>query len=125
MVSVLITASLRKRFSSKSTSRPLIRVIAFHFVSLDVATTGCRLQLRYQGIDKEDRLCPLCSNHQIGDEFHYLFECPSMTDERHMYLKPYFHRTPNTLKMEQLLNCDNRDLSNLAKFCKIIMKKFD
>jgi hypothetical protein len=107
-------------------NRPLIRVIASPLSMFRCGNHRLPIATgRYQGIDKEDRLCPLCSNHQIGDEFHYLFECPSMTDERHMYLKPYFHRTPNTLKMEQLLNCDNRDLSNLAKFCKIIMKKFD
>ena len=81
---------------------------------------------RYDGTPKEDRLCPLCNNQQLGDEFHYLLECPSLSVERQMYLKPYYWHRPNTLKMNSLLNTQkDSELINLAKFCRCIMKKFD
>lgn len=81
---------------------------------------------RYQGIAKEDRLCSLCNSHQLGDEFHYLFECSSLYDKRQMYIKPYYRQRPNALKMHALLNTqDDSELVNLAKFCTCIMNKFN
>jgi hypothetical protein len=29
----------------------------------------------YKNIARENRICPLCNNGEIGDEFHYLFKC--------------------------------------------------
>ena len=39
------------------------------------------------------QVCILCQQGKLGDEFPYLFECPSLATERAKYL------TPNTLKM--------------------------
>ena len=81
---------------------------------------------RYQDIERQDRLCNLCLNQQLGDEYHYLFECTSVEAERKLYLKPYYRIRHNTLKMEQLFNSENsKELSNLAKFCRCIVKKFE
>jgi hypothetical protein len=30
---------------------------------------------RWKNIARENRICPLCNNGDIGDEFHYLFKC--------------------------------------------------
>ena len=79
---------------------------------------------RYRGIDYAERFCELCNDHDIGDEFHYLFKCPIFASERKQYLKPYFRIRPNTIKLEQLFNTKNvKQLSNLAKLCKLIMNK--
>ena len=81
---------------------------------------------RYQGIPKEERLCPLCTNHQVGDEFHYLFECPSMSNDRDKYLTAQFGHRPNALTIASLFNTQKySEMVNLAKFCKCIMKKFE
>ena len=44
----------------------------------------------YQGIQRHDRIGTLCKNLQLGDELHYLLECPSLSAERELYLKPYY-----------------------------------
>ena len=31
---------------------------------------------RFNGIERQNRICTLCNLNKIGDEFHYLFECP-------------------------------------------------
>jgi hypothetical protein len=33
---------------------------------------------RWKNIARENRICPLCNNGEIGDEFHYLFKCPAI-----------------------------------------------
>ena len=41
-------------------------------------TTNHRLIIetgRWQNIDREDRICNLCNEGLVGDEFHYLLEC--------------------------------------------------
>ena len=81
---------------------------------------------RYQGIERDDRICSLCDRHQLGDEFHYLFECNFFAAERKKYLRPFYRVRPNTLKMCKLMNNQNRnELSNLVKFCCCIMKTFN
>ena len=80
---------------------------------------------RFNGINRSDRYCTTCNSKKIGDEYHYLFECSVFNNERRKYLKVYFRNRPNTFKMNELLNSGNvKDLTSLAKFCRIIMLHF-
>ena len=45
---------------------------------------------RYHDIDFCDRICTLCHKSKLGDEYHYLFECPIFSEERSKFLKPIF-----------------------------------
>ena len=36
----------------------------------------------------ENRICQLC-NSDIGDEFHYVFKCTSLSTVRNMYIPSY------------------------------------
>lgn len=77
----------------------------------------------------QDKLCPFCTGTEfgfyIGNEFHFLFECTTFTQERQTYLKRYYYTHPNTVKIKQLFNSLNiKTLRNLAKFASCIMKKF-
>ena len=72
-----------------------------------------------------EKLCPVCKNGQIGDEFHYIFECTKFRVQRRLYLERYYWDFPSTLKMEQLFNdSSKKSLVNLAKFCHEIIKFF-
>lgn len=78
-------------------------------------------QGRWHSIPLSDRKCHLCSK-DIGDEFHYLFTCEHFSNERQKYIKPYFYRRPNTLKLQQLLNTSSpKVLRNLCDFIDIIV----
>ena len=73
----------------------------------------------------ETKICTLCNSHDQGDEFHYLFVCPSLSNSRSSYIKKYYYTRPNTLKMNELLNIRNpKQLSKLAKFVTFIMSHF-
>ena len=84
---------------------------------------------RYSGISVDDRKCELCelNDHynKIGDEFHYLFNCPFFREDRPKYIKRYYYSSPNTYKMTQLFNyVSDTEMLALAKFIFIIINHF-
>lgn len=69
------------------------------------------------------RFCNICQD-KIGDEFHYLFECPQFNDERNRFLKPIYYRRPNMFKLENLMCTKNKpEFIKLCKFVKCIIQK--
>ena len=79
---------------------------------------------RYTGVENINRICTLCNNNDIGDEFHYLFKCSAFVTERKQYISSYHNYRPNTIKMCNLMNMKNKKkLLDLVKFI-AIMKKF-
>ena len=75
---------------------------------------------RWKKIDFDRRLCMLCKT-DVGDEFHYILNCKYFRSFRKLYIKPYYHKHPNTLKFSQLMNSKNKvELKKLTKFIKII-----
>lgn len=53
---------------------------------------------RHNGIPREQRICTLCSNNQVEDEFHLVLQCPIYADLRHRFIpKRYIkrHACPN------------------------------
>ena len=41
---------------------------------------------KFANIEFHDRVCELCDRNMLGDEFHYIFECPYFTNERSEFL---------------------------------------
>ena len=80
---------------------------------------------RWNNIDVADRKCTLCEKNTIGDEFHYLLECPFFKHDRQRYIHNSYYNRPNILKYKNLLlNSDENCLLNLSKFMGIIIKQF-
>ena len=80
---------------------------------------------RWEGLSRDQRKCPTCPNIVLGDEFHYLFECPSFNRERNIHVKRYFTQHPNAYKTYQLFNSENKlILSQLTNFINKINSKF-
>ena len=78
---------------------------------------------RYNPID-ERNLCPLCSL-DTGDEYHYILICPSLENDRKIYIPSKYYNNPNVLKFKALLSTANKtQLTKLAKFIKIILYIF-
>ena len=44
---------------------------------------------RWFNIERDDRICHLC-NSDVGDEFHYIFNCTSLSAERNEYIPSYY-----------------------------------
>ena len=81
---------------------------------------------RWRNIPRENRTCPLCNSNDVGDEFHYLFTCSSLLDDRKLFLKSKYRNRPNVLKLQSLMQSKNcLDLTNLCKLIKVIVKNLE
>jgi hypothetical protein len=66
-------------------------------------------------IPRNERKCIFCNC--LEDEFHFLLECSLYTDIRKRFLKPYYWKHPNILKLISLMNTTNKDeIKNIAVF---------
>ena len=84
---------------------------------------------RQNGTPVDDRKCELCdlNDHynKVGDEFHYLFNCPFFKEDRVRHIKRYYYTAPNTYKMTQLFNyVSEREMLELGKFIYKIINHF-
>lgn len=80
---------------------------------------------RWNNVDIDDRKCHLCTTNSIGDEFHYLLQCPYFKRERLRLLPAGYWERPNILKYRNLLCIsDETVLVKLGKLMGIIIKTF-
>ena len=72
---------------------------------------------------RENRICPLCNNGEIGDQFHYLFKCQYFGNQRKMYIKKNIRINPNIIKFKLLMTSTSKiELQKLCRFVRIINK---
>ena len=80
---------------------------------------------RWYDIDLDERICPLCTTGSLGDEYHYLLECPAFKTQRLKYIDKRFYRRPNMLLFRSLLTQeDTESVAKLSIFMGIIVKHF-
>ena len=95
---------------------------SFAFILIKFRCSNHKLPIeqgRKFGIERENRICQKCNLNSIGDEFHLIFECPSVQVERNMFIPSYFTRVKSTYNLCKLLECNSKKVSlNLAKFLK-------
>ena len=77
---------------------------------------------RWENIPRENRLCQLCNLQNIGNEYHYLFECTHINIERLSlkYVPAYYRNNPNIHKMKGMIAICN---INLLKKLSIFFRK--
>ena len=87
----------------------------------------CNLKLpietgRWENIPRENSLCQLCNLQNIGNEYHYLFECTNVNIERLRlkYVPAYYRNNPNIHKMKGMIAICN---INLLKKLSIFLRK--
>ena len=77
------------------------------------------------GVDDNDKLCNICTSGNVGDEYHYLFDCNYFNHYRSMYVLPHIIRHSSDSKMLDLFKSDNvMVLINLCKYIKVLYSKF-
>ena len=78
---------------------------------------------RWQGLNRNERICNLCNWQEIGDEYHYIVNCTHFARSRSSLLPAYMLIRPNTIKFALLFKeHEIRILYNLCKFISIIQK---
>ena len=68
-------------------------------------------------IPREHRLCTVCNQKKVEDEFHFLLQCPIYDELRRLYIPSFFYNYPTYDKLSLLINTLNKTLLlNLSKF---------
>jgi hypothetical protein len=62
--------------------------------------------------------CELCQKNQIGDEYHYIFECTNLSEKRTSLLPKHLIERPNIIKFKNLMTSERKPI--LQKLCKFI-----
>ena len=80
---------------------------------------------RRQGLKPEERICLMCDNMTVEDEFHFLISCPKYDQLRHKLVKYISEKVPNldSLPLEHkftyILSCENlNSIRRLVSFLK-------
>ncbi len=76
----------------------------------------------YSNIPRNQRICSLCNDNQMGDGYHYLLVCSHFNSERNSFLKNYYYCNPSVYKFAQLLNVTGTELINVCKFISYLLK---
>ena len=82
--------------------------------------------LGYKGKDNstkipyENRICPSCNLNAIGDEFHYILQCPIFQVQRQKYLDNKYLIDPDQNKLSDLFQTKN--FNSLRKLAKLIIE---
>jgi hypothetical protein len=68
-------------------------------------------------LPRNERICRLCDNNDIEDEFHFIFVCNCYSNIRSLYIKPFYYRRPSMHKLIELLSTTRKPvLVNLCKY---------
>ena len=90
-------------------------------------TTNHRLPVevgRWKKIIRENRFCHLCSRRELGDEYHYIFDCTEFINERKLYFEFVHINRYNIIKYNNLMSSKSiYTLSKLCKFIRIVNKR--
>lgn len=74
---------------------------------------------RRLGLAREDRICRDCDQHDIGDEFHFIMECPKYADLRSRFIPRKFTSVKSVYNYCRLFSAGKKVLLNLSKFIKL------
>lgn len=72
--------------------------IEFRTGSYRIPVNNRRLEL-----PRNERKCKYCQMNKLGDEFHFLFQCSTLTGIRNKYIPASYIRNPDIVKMKNLL----------------------
>jgi hypothetical protein len=73
---------------------------------------------RFLGIERSERKCNDCDLGVLGDEFHFLLECPKHTDIRKEFIPNYFVEKKSVYYFCRLMSGSKKNLLRVAKFIK-------
>ena len=79
-------------------------------------------------INYHERLCTLCDENDIEDEYHILMKCNYFVNLREKYIsRKYYNRPSNAsmYKFQKLMNTTKRELFRLMLFMKCIFKEYN
>ena len=76
-------------------------------------------QGRKFGIERENRICNKCDLNSVGDEFHLIFECPAVSEDRDKFNPLNLRQVKSSYNLCKIIgNKSPKIILNLSKFLK-------
>jgi hypothetical protein len=79
----------------------------------------------FTNIPREERICTLCNLHEVGDEYHYIFNCSCFKEQRNLYIDNHFLEHASAYKMNELFNQNGEKLVRLCKYVLVVLKRLN
>ena len=73
---------------------------------------------RWENTSLEDRKCTLCSKHDIGDEFHYLFVCDHFISEKEIFKFIFLQKSKHYKIQRTIFFSKYQEACKVIKFCR-------
>ena len=81
---------------------------------------------RYNGRPRFTRNCDKYNTEKLGDELHFLLQCPTLSDLRKMYLPIYCQNRPNIHKFESIMSSDAIPINiKLARYIRLAFERIN
>ena len=61
-------------------------------------------KLRLANVQRNDIICHICNSGEVGDEFHYLFNCTFFNQIRKTLIPERYRRNTNCISFQSLRN---------------------
>jgi len=55
-------------------------------------------------LGKTAKYCELCQKNEIGDEYHYIFECTKLSEKCKSLLPKHLIKYPNMIKLKKIMS---------------------
>ena len=81
---------------------------------------------RYTNIPRDMRRCDQCDSQSIGDEYHFLLECPKYNTIRQSLLPTFCHHIVNTYIFKNVMSpISNHGINNLSCYISLAFQEID
>ena len=67
----------------------------------------------------ENRYCELYQKNQIGDEYHYIFECTNLSEKRKSLLPKHLIKRINIIKFKNFMTSKRKPIKNYVNLLAI------
>jgi len=65
---------------------------------------------RYRNIPRQNRICTLCAQNSVEDEYHFLLCCEKYSDIRSLYIPNKYYNNPSVHKFNMLMSSKNENI---------------
>ena len=115
----ILYRNFKKEFGKENYINQLPNMFVFALIKFRCSSHKLEIETgRKNGINREDRLCKCCSMNALGDEFHFVFECPKYNENRLKYIPQKYLSVHSMFSLCNLISGSKSVKLKLAKFIK-------
>ena len=113
----LLYRNFKRDFGRENYINQLPDMYVFALIKFRCSSHKLEIEIgRRNGVDRENRLCKNCSMNTLGDEFHFVFECPKFNEHRLKFIPKKYLSVHSMFSLCNLISGSKNVQLKLAKF---------